>query len=269
MDDIREAVKAHYAAAITEVRAASGQGSCCAKAADTHSQQERDCCAKTPDQQERDCCAQESFAAGKYDPEYRDGVPSDLVQASFGCGNPVMVAALNLGERVLDLGSGGGLDVLLSARRVGETGKAYGLDMTDEMLRAARQNAERAGATNVEFLKGHIEDIPLPDASIDVVISNCVINLSPNKEAVFNEIHRVLAPGGRLGIADIVCDDGLSPQQRADLGDWAECAAGALSRSEYQQGLAARGFTDVEVVYTDSFPNGANAALIRATKPAV
>ena len=161
--------------------------------------------------------------------------------ASLGCGNPTAVADLREGERVLDLGSGGGIDVLLSAKRVGPGGRAIGLDMTDEMLALAQRNAAEAGATNVEFLRGTIESIPLPAASIDVVISNCVVNLAADKTAVFNEIARVLRPGGRIGITDIVADDALSPDQRAERGSYVGCIAGALSFAEFEDGLRAAG----------------------------
>src|SRR5690606_28107713 len=174
---------------------------------------------------------------------------------------------LNPGETVLDLGSGGGIDVLLSARRVGPTGKAYGLDMTDEMLELARRNAAEAGATNVEFLRGHIEDIPLPDDTIDVVISNCVIKLSLDKPAVFASMHRVLRPGGRVGVSDVVADDHLSPAERAERGNWVGCVAGALSFTEYKQGLADAGFVDVEITPTHEVADGMYSAIIRARKP--
>ena len=173
-------------------------------------------------------------------PLYRDGetdgLPEDAVLASLGCGNPLAVADLRDGERVLDLGSGGGIDVLLSARRVGPAGFAYGVDMTDDMLTLARANAAKAGASNVEFRKGEIEALPLPDAAVDVVISNCVINLSTDKPAVLAEMFRVLVPGGRIGIADVVADDHLTPADRAAAGSYVGCIAGALSRSEYLDG---------------------------------
>ncbi|MGH3525108.1 MAG: arsenite methyltransferase [Mycobacterium sp.] len=168
----------------------------------------------------------------------------------MGCGNPLTVAELHQGETVLDLGSGGGIDVLLSARRVGPTGKAYGVDMTTEMLDLARANAATAGATNVEFLPGRIENMPLPDASIDVVISNCVINLSVDKTAVFTETARVLRPGGRLGISDVVAQDQLTTEQRGERGSHVGCIAGALSISEYRTGLAGAGFTDITITPT-------------------
>ncbi len=194
----------------------------------------------------------------------RADLPEAAVAASLGCGNPTAVADLRPGERVLDLGSGGGIDVLLSARRVGPTGFVYGLDMTDEMLQLARRNAADAGVSNVEFLAGQIESIPLPDDSVDVVISNCVVNLSPDKPAVMAEMARVLVPGGRLGITDIVADDGLSLDQRAERGSWAGCIAGALTVGEYERLLADAGFGDVEVRRTHEVVPGMSSAIIRA-----
>jgi arsenite methyltransferase len=193
-------------------------------------------------------------------------LPDAAVLASLGCGNPVAVAELHEGERVLDLGSGGGIDVLLSARRVGPTGRAFGLDMTDEMLTLARKNATEARATNVEFLKGMIEDVPLPAESVDVVISNCVINLAADKTAVFREIERVLAPGGRVGVTDIVADDGLSDDQRNRQGSYAGCIAGALSISEYERGLRDAGLVNVSITPTHPVVPGMYSAIIRATK---
>jgi len=197
-----------------------------------------------------------------------DGLPEEAVLASLGCGNPVAVAELREGERVLDLGSGGGIDVLLSARRVGPSGFAYGVDMTDDMLRLARANAARAGAVNVEFRKGEIEALPLPDASVDVVISNCVINLSVDKPAVLAEMFRVLVPGGRIGISDVVAEDRLSPADRAAAGSYVGCIAGALSRTEYLDGLADAGFADASVTFTNEAASGLHSAVIRAVKPA-
>ncbi|HLQ49809.1 MAG TPA: arsenite methyltransferase [Candidatus Dormibacteraeota bacterium] len=199
----------------------------------------------------------------------RASLPDAAVLASLGCGNPTAVADLREGERVLDLGSGGGIDVILSARRVGPTGRAFGLDMTDEMLELAVRNAAEAGVTNVEFVRGTIESVPLPSSTIDVVISNCVINLAADKAAVFREIARVLRPGGRVGVSDVVADDALSPAERAERGSFAGCIAGALSFSEYRAGLAAVGLTDVEVVPTHPVADGLHAAIIRATKPLV
>jgi arsenite methyltransferase len=198
-----------------------------------------------------------------------DGLPEEAVLASLGCGNPVAVSELHEGERVLDLGSGGGIDVLLSARRVGPSGFAYGVDMTDEMLDLARANAARAGALNVEFRKGNIESLPLPDAAVDVVISNCVINLSTDKPAVLAEMYRVLVPGGRIGIADVVAEDRLTPADRAAAGSYVGCIAGALSRTEYLDGLAAAGFADASVTFTTEAASGIHSAIIRAVKPVI
>ena len=198
----------------------------------------------------------------------RDSLPDAAVLASLGCGNPTAVAELKAGEIVLDLGSGGGIDVLLSATRVGQSGFAFGLDMTDEMLELARRNATEAGATNVEFLKGQIEAIPLDAGSVDVVISNCVINLSTDKGAVFAEIARVLRPGGRMGISDVVADDALSPEERAARGSFVGCIAGALSFAEYRAGLESVGLVDIAVTPTHSVGDGLHSAIVRATKPA-
>lgn len=208
------------------------------------------------------------FGSGLYDAAERQGLPDSAVLASLGCGNPTAVAELRAGEIVLDLGSGGGIDVLLSARRVGPTGRAIGLDMTDEMLDLARRNADEAGATNVEFVKGTIEAVPLPDASVDVVISNCVVNLSADKAAVLSEMARVLRPGGRIGISDVVTDDALGPAERALRGSFAGCIAGALSFGEYRAGLSAAGFADIAVEATHAVGDGIHGAIIRATKPA-
>ncbi len=207
------------------------------------------------------------FGGGLYEADERDELPEAATRASLGCGNPVAVADLNPGETVLDLGSGGGIDVLLSARRVGPTGTVYGLDMTDEMLALARENARKAGATNVHFLRGYMEAIPLADESVDVVISNCVVNLSPDKPAVLAEIARVLRPGGRLGISDIVSDDRLSAGDRAERGSFSACIAGALSESEYREGLAGAGLVDTEVVLTHEVADGMHGAIVRARKP--
>ena len=207
------------------------------------------------------------FGADQYTDTDRGALPTDAVTASLGCGNPLAVADLHAGDIVVDLGSGGGIDVLLSARRVGPGGKAYGLDMTDEMLDLARRNAAEAGATNVEFLKGDIEAIPLPDASIDVVISNCVINLSTDKPAVFAETFRVLRPGGRLGVSDVVAEDQLTPADRAARGDHVGCVAGCLTMKEYRDHLAAAGFTDIEVLPTHEVADAVHAALVRARRP--
>ena len=214
------------------------------------------------------CCSTgEGIGAELYSALERDGLPDAAVLASLGCGNPVNVAELHEGERVLDLGSGGGIDILLSSTRVGETGRVFGLDMTDEMLELAQHNIAEAGARNVELLKGEIEQIPLPANSIDVVISNCVVNLAADKRAVFSEIARILRPGGRIGITDIVADDSLSPAQRAERGSYAGCIAGALSIAEFESGLRAAGLEDVSITPTHSVADGMFSAIVRATKP--
>ncbi len=261
-EELREQVRARYAEAATAVQA----GATNVEVNDTL-QVVDDCCGSAS------CCGgttgtvDDSFGAGLYDASQQSDVPAEALAASLGCGNPTAVAALRAGERVLDLGSGGGIDVLLSARRVGETGFAYGVDMTDEMLELARANAAKAGATNVEFLKGTIEDVPLPDGAVDVVISNCVINLSVDKPRVLAEMYRVLTPGGRIGISDVVAEDRLSPEDRAERGSYVGCIAGALSRTEYLEGLAAVGFVDAEVEYTHTAADGMHAAIVRATRP--
>jgi arsenite methyltransferase len=215
------------------------------------------------------CCSDpETIGASLYSALERDELPDAAVLASLGCGNPTAVTDLREGERVLDLGSGGGIDVLLSAKRVGPTGRAFGLDMTDEMLALAQNNAAEAGATNVEFLKGHIEAIPLPAESVDVVISNCVVNLAADKRAVFAEIARVLRPGGRIGISDIVAEDALTPDERAERGSYAGCIAGALSFKEFRDGLASVGLTDVSITRSHTVVDGMISAIIKASKPA-
>jgi SAM-dependent methyltransferase len=223
----------------------------------------------TPADDTSGCCGPaEGFGVLHYNDRERASLPDSAVLASLGCGNPIAVAELHEGEVVLDLGSGGGIDVLLSARRVGPTGFAYGIDMTDEMLELARRNAAEAGATNVEFRAGRIEAIPLADASVDVVISNCVINLSTDKATVLAEIARVLRPGGRMGVSDVVADDALSPEERAERGSFVGCIAGALSFAEYRAGLEAVGLVDVAVTPTHAEGDGLFGAIIRATKPA-
>lgn len=194
-------------------------------------------------------------------------VPSGASSASLGCGDPAAIAELSEGETVLDLGSGAGIDVLLSAKKVGPTGFVYGIDMTDEMLALARKHAAEAKVTNVDFRKGYIEDIPLDDAAVDVIISNCVINLSADKPAVFTEMFRVLRPGGRIGISDIVANDELSAAERLERGSWAGCIAGALSFSEYAQGFTDAGFVSVEITPTLEVADGMHAATVRAVKP--
>jgi arsenite methyltransferase len=258
--DLREEVRARYAEAARTVLEpqAGAVGSCCGSST-------ADSCRGT------EATAAEAvggFSEGLYREGETDGLPEEAVLASLGCGNPLAVADLRKGERVLDLGSGGGIDVLLSARRVGPTGFAYGVDMTDDMLELARRNAARAGAGNVESRNGQIEDLPLPDASVDVVISNCVINLSVDKPAVLAEMFRVLVPGGRIGISDVVAEDHMSPADRAAAGSYAGCIAGALSRSEYLDGLTAAGFAGASVTFTAEAAPGLHSAIIRAVKPA-
>jgi arsenite methyltransferase len=215
------------------------------------------------------CCDGEDatkFGEALYDAEQRGELPDAAALASLGCGNPTSVADLREGETVLDLGSGGGIDVILSAKRVGPTGFAYGLDMTDQMLALARSNAEDAGIKNAIFLKGVIEEVPLPADSVDVVISNCVINLSTDKAAVLTEIARVLKPGGRVGVSDVVAEDRLSSHERAERGSYVGCIAGALSKSEYEEGLKAAGFEDVSVTFTHEVAEGMHGAIVKAVK---
>lgn len=245
-DQIHETVREHYAQSALQVLERGEAAACCGEA----------------------CCSEQGAGPDLYSALEREELPSAAVMASLGCGNPIAVADLHPGERVLDLGSGGGIDVLLSAKRVGPTGRAFGLDMTDEMLTLAQRNAAEAGATNVEFLKGQIEAIPLPAGSVDVVISNCVVNLAADKPSVFREIARVLRPGGRIGITDIVAEDALTPQQRAERGNYAGCIAGALSFSEFEAGLREVGLTDVSVTSTHLVADGMHSAIIRAAKPA-
>lgn len=244
-DAIRDEVRATYAAAARAVTI-DERGGCCGGGCG-------------PD-------AGSAAAVAFYSEAERAELPAAARDASLGSGNPLAVAAPREGETVLDLGSGGGGDVLLAARRVGPAGTVYGVDMTDEMLELAARNVAEAGAKNVELRKGHIEEIPLPAASVDVVMSNCVINLSPDKRAVFGEMFRVLRPGGRIGIADVVAEDGLTAAQRAGFGSWSSCAAGALSRSEYVEGLTAAGFTGVEVTF-GAGDDGVRPATITATRP--
>jgi SAM-dependent methyltransferase len=250
-NDLREEVRARYAAAARAVD--TGTSACCETTATS-------CCDSGP--------VDVRFGPSLYADHERDELPDAAVSASLGCGNPMMVAELTEGETVLDLGSGGGIDVILSARRVGPMGRAYGLDMTDEMLDLARRNAAEAQVHNVEFLRGIIEDIPLPDDLVDVVISNCVINLSTDKPAVFREMYRVLRPGGRVGVSDVVAEDRLTPAERAERGDHAGCIAGALSLGEYESQLSDAGFTDVSITYTHEVADGLHGAIVRATKPA-
>jgi arsenite methyltransferase len=256
MSQLREEVRSKYASA--------------ARVVESGAPAEEDtvggCCGST----ERSCCgdANASLGSGLYDPSEREQLPDAAVLASLGCGNPTAVAELHEGETVLDLGSGGGIDVLLSARRVGPTGKAYGLDMTDEMLALALRNKAEAGVDNVEFLKGYIETVPLPADTVDVIISNCVINLSDDKAKVFEEMSRVLKPGGRIGISDIVAMDELTPEDRAQRGTYVGCIAGALSFGEYRAGLETAGFQKIEITPTHEVADGMHSAIVRATKPA-
>lgn len=238
----REQVRRHYAAAATSARPAEAESGCCGPGAPR-------------------------FGAVLYADRERTGLPQAAVRASLGCGNPTAVAELRRGEVVLDLGSGAGVDLLLSARRVGEAGKVYGLDMTEEMLALARDNIREAGVDNVELLEGFIEAIPLPAATVDVVISNCVVNLSSDKAAVFAEVHRVLRPGGRVGIADVLAADDLTAADRVARGSHDECVAGALSEREYRQLLGAAGFEAVAITLTHAVADGMAAGIVRARKP--
>jgi arsenite methyltransferase len=257
--DLREKVRARYAEAARAVmKPRPGVSASCCGTEDSGS-----CCETGSDALD----TADAFGGPLYREGETDGLPEEAVLASLGCGNPIAVADLREGERVLDLGSGGGIDVLLSARRVGPTGYAYGVDMTDDMLTLARSNAAKAGVTNVDFVKGEIEAVPLPDSAVDVVISNCVINLSVDKPAVLAEMFRILVPGGRIGISDVVAEDHMSPADRAAAGSYVGCIAGALSRGEYLDGLAAVGFRDASVTFTNEAAPGLHSAIIRAVKP--
>jgi len=247
-DELREEVRRRYAESARAVT--EGSGASCGGG---------DCCADDESDSAR-------FGEALYDADQRGALPEAATLASLGCGNPTAVADLHEGETVLDLGSGGGIDVILSAKRVGTTGTAFGLDMTDEMLALARKNASDAGVTNVHFLKGIIEKIPLPAGSVDVVISNCVINLSTDKPAVLTEIARVLAPGGRIGISDVVAEDRLSTTERAERGSFVGCIAGALSKREYEAGLEAAGFEQISVEFTHEVAEGMHGAIVKAVK---
>jgi SAM-dependent methyltransferase len=260
-DALREEVRKRYAEAAQRVEEGSGCG--CGSTCCTEGPHEDGCCGD-------ECCgggAPNDFGQSLYSTDERAELPETAARASLGCGTPAAVAELRDGETVLDLGSGGGIDVILSARRVGPTGLAYGLDMTDEMLALAQRNAAKARVRNAIFLKGEIENVPLPASSVDVVISNCVINLSTDKPAVFTEMARVLRPGGRIGISDVVAEDRLTPQERAERGSYVGCIAGALSKGEYEAGLDAAGFTDVSVTFTNQVADGMHAAIVKASKP--
>jgi arsenite methyltransferase len=247
-DELREQVRRRYAEsarAVTEGRGGScSSGSCCSG--------------------EVGAFGEELYAAGE-----RAELPVTATLASLGCGNPTAVAELGEGETVLDLGSGGGIDVILSAKRVGPTGIAYGLDMTDDMLALARRNAAEAGVRNAIFLRGLIENVPLPSDSVDVVISNCVINLSVDKPAVFAELARVVKPGGRLGISDVIAEDRLTPEERAERGSYVGCIAGALSKGEYEAGLEAAGFEQISVTFTHTVADGMHGAIVKAMRTQV
>jgi arsenite methyltransferase len=274
--DLKEEIRERYAERAREVSDQGKSAGCCGSSAST-------CCGAAP------VVPNDEFAQGLYGVNETSALPKEAVLASLGCGNPTALAELHPGEIVLDLGSGGGIDVLLSARRVGPTGRAYGLDMTDEMLALARENQRKAGVTNVEFLKGEIENVPLPDESVDVIISNCVINLSLDKDKVLAEAHRVLRPGGRFAVSDMVFQGDLShvPEQiMRSVEMWSGCVAGALEEQDYLAKLERAGFVDAEIVPTTdyreqygrefeqelgvSLPDDVNliGAFIRATKPA-
>ena len=243
MSDVRETVRDHYAKA---AQAVSDAGCGCGDA----------------------CGTTGSFGSALYDQADREAIPTEASLASLGCGNPIAVADLRPGETVLDLGSGGGIDVLLSSKRVGPEGKVYGLDMTEEMLALALANRDKAGVRNVEFLKGYIEDVPLPANTVDVVISNCVINLSPDKDRVFAEMFRVLKPGGRVGVTDIVAEDRLTTGERAERGSYAGCIAGALTCAEAEAALTRAGFAGVSITSTNVVTDGIHSTIIKASKPA-
>jgi arsenite methyltransferase len=245
---IREAVRERYAAAARAVEQGGDEAACCG------------------DLRTTDASGCEVFGGALYGAE-ADAAPSAAVGASLGCGVPTAVADLHAGETVLDLGSGAGADVLISARRVGPSGRAIGLDMTDEMLDLARRNAAEAGAANAEFVKGHIEQIPLADASVDVVISNCVINLSADKPRVLAEAARVLRPGGRFAVSDVIADPDIDAATRADMEAWTGCVAGALTRAEFEHALRSAGLVDVEVRETHRVHAHASSAIVRARKP--
>jgi ubiquinone/menaquinone biosynthesis C-methylase UbiE len=254
LTDIRERVRERYAAAAKAASGASGAG------------EEGGCCGSSG----LSCSPADgtgAFGSSLYDARTGAEVPQAALHASLGCGVPTAVAALHDGETVLDLGSGAGADVLISARRVGPTGKAIGLDMTDEMLELARANAADAGVENVEFHQGYLEDVPLEDSSVDVIISNCVINLSADKPQVFREAARVLRPGGRLAVSDVIADPDGSDQDRADVAAWTGCVAGALTRDEFGAALSRAGFEHIEIQETHRVHEHAGAAIIRARKP--
>lgn len=256
MTHLREEVRARYAEAAGAVDR-SEHATCCAPAPGAGDPPDPTGC----------CGGTDVFGSELYDRNDREDLPDAALLASLGCGNPTAVAELEEGDIVLDLGSGGGIDVLLSARRVGPKGKAYGLDMTEEMLALANANKAKSGLRNVEFLKGFIEDISLPASTVDIIISNCVINLSADKNAVFKEMHRVLKEGGRIGISDVVASSELTPSQRAERGSYVGCIAGALSFEEYEAGLSAAGFREVSLTATHEVADGLFGTTVKATKP--
>ncbi len=253
VSELRDVVRERYAAAATRTAdgcCSTSGASCCDAEAQIITEEQRNL-----------------FGSGLYSAEDRDELPGAAILASLGCGNPTAVAELNPGETVLDLGSGGGIDVLLSARRVGPTGLAYGLDMTDEMLALARQNQAEAGVTNVQWLRGNIEEIPLPANTVDVIISNCVINLSGDKPQVLREAARVLKPGGRFAVSDVIADPDMNDATRANMAAFTGCIAGALTREEFTHALQAAGLTDVTITETHRVHDSAASAIIHATKP--
>ena len=258
-DEVRERVRERYAGA-AKAADAGGEASCCSPG-------DSSCgCGDTASVHTQP--GLKDFGATLYSDGERDALPDAAQLASLGCGNPTAVAELHEGETVLDLGSGGGIDVLLSARRVGASGRAYGVDMTDEMFDLARRNQREAGVENVEFLKGTIERIPLPAGSVDVVISNCVINLAADKPAVLREAARVLRPGGRFAVSDIVADPEMADATRSDMEQWTGCIAGALTEEEFRQQLEAAGFERVEITETHRVHEHACSAIVRAALPA-
>jgi arsenite methyltransferase len=246
-DELREQVRRRYAQAART--ATEGAGASCGSGS---------CCENDPPG---------AFGEARYSEGERGELPDAAALASLGCGNPTAVADLAEGEAVLDLGSGGGIDVILSAKRVGPTGIAFGLDMTEEMLALARRNAEEAGVPNAVFLRGLMEDVPLPAGSVDAVLSNCVVNLSVDKPAVFAELARVLKPGGRIGISDVVAEDRLTAEERAERGSYVSCISGALSKAEFEASLEAAGLEDVSVEFTHEVADGLHGAIVKARRP--
>src|SRR5215211_1337067 len=249
--DLKSSVKEKYGQAALRASEGKTDASCCGSSA---------CCGSTTE-------TWDPITSNLYDEAETAGIPAEALLASLGCGNPTALAELKEGETVLDLGSGGGIDVLLSARRVGPTGKAYGLDMTDEMLALARENQARAGIQNVEWLKGTIEHVPLPDATVDVIISNCVINLSSDKRRTLRESARVLKSGGRFAVSDVIADPSMDDATRQDMRQWTGCIAGALTENEFHASLEAAGFVEIEIQKTHRVHEHAASATVRARKP--